>query len=230
VVLEFLDTDIFHLSAENCVAFLDPLIESWDIDLATFGLEIVLNHSLVPGQAKRFAFVEQEVAQPVGDEPGLQEFLQDSSLSGCELMNTNLPRSAGRSASACSQSHRPPRLGMCTSVMTASNRWLRTASNASRPSVAVATSHPSRAKERAIASLRATLSSTMRAENTRASLCRVTSFFLMRPTCGGDAAASIIPECSKMAHQCSHPPPPGRPNHESKGSSRRWATDRHVLP
>jgi len=82
VVLEFLDTDIFHVSAENCVAFLDPLIESWDIDLATFGLEIVLNHSVVPGQAKRFAFVEREAEQPVGEEPGLKEFLQDSSLSG----------------------------------------------------------------------------------------------------------------------------------------------------
>jgi len=82
VVLEFLDTDIFHVSAENCVAFLDPLIESWDIDLATFGLEIVLNHSVVPGQAKRFEFVEREADQPVGEEPGLQEFLQDSSLSG----------------------------------------------------------------------------------------------------------------------------------------------------
>ncbi len=82
VVLEFLDTDIFHVSAENCVAFLDPLIESWDIDLATFGLEIVLNHSVVPGQAKRFAFVEQEAAPSVDDEPGLKEFLQDSSLSG----------------------------------------------------------------------------------------------------------------------------------------------------
>jgi len=82
VVLEFLDTDIFHVSAENCVAFLDPLIESWDIDLATFGLEIVLNRSVVPGQAKRFAFVEQEAAQPVGDEPGLKEFLEDASLSG----------------------------------------------------------------------------------------------------------------------------------------------------
>jgi len=82
VVLEFLDTDIFHLSAENCVAFLDPLIESWDIDLATFGLEIVLNHSLVPGQAKRFAFVEQDAEHPCREEPGLQEFLQDSSLSG----------------------------------------------------------------------------------------------------------------------------------------------------
>ena len=82
VVLEFLDTDIFHVSAENCVAFLDPLIESWDIDLATFGLEIVLNHSVVPGQAKRFEFVEREAEQPVSEEPGLKEFLQDTSLSG----------------------------------------------------------------------------------------------------------------------------------------------------
>ena len=82
VVLEFLDTDIFHVSAENCVSFLDPLIESWDIDLATFGLEIVLNHSVVPGQAKRFEFVEREAERPVSEEPGLKEFLQDSSLSG----------------------------------------------------------------------------------------------------------------------------------------------------
>ena len=82
IVLEFLDTDIFHLSAENCVAFLDPLIASWDIDLATFGLEIVLNHSVTPGQAKRFEFVEREAEQPVGVEPGLQEFLHDPALSG----------------------------------------------------------------------------------------------------------------------------------------------------
>ncbi|HEY6156440.1 MAG TPA: helix-turn-helix transcriptional regulator [Gemmatimonadales bacterium] len=82
VVLEFLDTDIFHVSAENCVAFLDPLIESWDIDLATFALEIVLNHSVVPGQARRFAFVEREAEQPVNEDPGLREFLQDPSLSG----------------------------------------------------------------------------------------------------------------------------------------------------
>ena len=82
LVLEFLDTDIFHVSAENCVAFLDPLIESWDIDLATFGLAIVLNHSVVPGQAKRFEFVERESEPPVGEEPGLQQFIQDTSLSG----------------------------------------------------------------------------------------------------------------------------------------------------
>ncbi len=82
IVLEFLDTDVFHLSAENCVSFLNPLIESWDIDLATFGLQIVLNHNVVPGQAKRFEFVERDVEQPFGAEPGLQGFLQDPSLSG----------------------------------------------------------------------------------------------------------------------------------------------------
>jgi transcriptional regulator with XRE-family HTH domain len=81
-VLEFLDTDVFHLSAENCISFLDPLIESWDIDLVTFALEIVLSHNVVPGQAKRFEFVEQEVTTPAGVEPGLQKFLHDASLSG----------------------------------------------------------------------------------------------------------------------------------------------------
>ena len=35
IVLEFLDTDIFHVSAGQCVAFLDPMIASWDVDLAT---------------------------------------------------------------------------------------------------------------------------------------------------------------------------------------------------
>src|SRR5712691_6782558 len=82
IILEFLDTDIFNLSVENCAAFLDPLIESWDIDLATFGVQVVLNHSVVPGQAKRFEFVEREAEQSVSEEPGLKEFLEDSSLSG----------------------------------------------------------------------------------------------------------------------------------------------------
>ena len=82
VVLEFLDTDLFHVSAENCVSFLEPVIESWDIDLASFGMEIVLNRRLAPGQAKRFEFVEREPDQPVGEEPGLREFLRDRSLSG----------------------------------------------------------------------------------------------------------------------------------------------------
>ena len=81
-ILEFLDTDVFHLSAANCVSFLDPLIDSWDIDLATFGMEIVLNRRLAPGRSKRFAFVEQDRDRPPGGEPGLNAFLEDASLSG----------------------------------------------------------------------------------------------------------------------------------------------------
>ncbi|MBZ5669218.1 MAG: XRE family transcriptional regulator [Acidobacteriia bacterium] len=82
IVLEFLDTDIFNVSLENCSAFLDPLIESWDIDLANFGMEIVLNRRVVPGQPMRFEFMEKEREQPSREEPGLREFLQDRSLSG----------------------------------------------------------------------------------------------------------------------------------------------------
>ncbi|MGH7427062.1 MAG: helix-turn-helix domain-containing protein [Gemmatimonadales bacterium] len=82
LVLEFLDTDIFHVSIENCVSFLDPLIESWDIDLATFALEIVLNDRLVAGNVKKFEFIEPESEQHFVEEPGLKEFLRDSSLSG----------------------------------------------------------------------------------------------------------------------------------------------------
>jgi transcriptional regulator with XRE-family HTH domain len=81
LILEFLDTDVFHVSLENCISFLDPLIESWDIDLPTFGMEIVLNRRLAPGQPRRFAFVESEPGQPLEDEPGLTAFLQDASLS-----------------------------------------------------------------------------------------------------------------------------------------------------
>jgi transcriptional regulator with XRE-family HTH domain len=82
IVLEFLDTDIFHLSREDCVSFLDPLIESWDIDLATFALDIVLNPRVVSAHVKRFEFLEREAAQLFVEEPGLREFLQDPALSG----------------------------------------------------------------------------------------------------------------------------------------------------
>jgi len=82
IILEFLDTDIFNVSVENCVSFLDPLIESWDIDLATFGVEIVLNRRLAPGDPKKFEFVEKEPDQPFEEEPGLKEFLRGPSLNG----------------------------------------------------------------------------------------------------------------------------------------------------
>src|SRR5437764_1713807 len=82
MILEFLDTDVFHVSLENCVSFLDPLIDSWDIDLATFSLNIVLNRRFAPGHSKRLEFVEAESDRPSGGEPGLNAFLKDASLSG----------------------------------------------------------------------------------------------------------------------------------------------------
>jgi transcriptional regulator with XRE-family HTH domain len=81
-ILEFLDTDVFNVSIENCVSFLDPMIESWDIDMKTFGMEVVLNRRLAPGVLKRFEFVEQERAEPFTLEPGFEQFLKDKSLSG----------------------------------------------------------------------------------------------------------------------------------------------------
>ena len=80
-LLEFLDTDVFNLSPENCISFLEPLIESWDVDLTTFGMEIVLNARIASGDPKRYEFVERGPDQPEV-EPGFKEFLNDSSLSG----------------------------------------------------------------------------------------------------------------------------------------------------
>lgn len=81
-ILEFLDTDVFSISAGNCVSFLNPLLESWNIDLSTFGMEIVLNRRFVPEHLKKLDFVEREIDDPVEQEPGLTEFLQNASLSG----------------------------------------------------------------------------------------------------------------------------------------------------
>ena len=82
IILEFLDTDIFNISHEDCVSFLDPLIARWDIDLSTFDMEITLNERLVPGEPKRLAFVERSDDSQHGEQPGLTEFIQDSVLSG----------------------------------------------------------------------------------------------------------------------------------------------------
>jgi hypothetical protein len=82
IVLEFLDADIFTVSVEHCVTFLEPLLESWDMDLTTFGMDIVLNRRLVPEHLKHVAFIETPSADPGDQEPGLAAFLKDTSLSG----------------------------------------------------------------------------------------------------------------------------------------------------
>ena len=81
-ILEFLDADVFDVSVQSCVSFLDPLIESWDIDLLTFGVEISLNRRVAPGHPVRFEFVEKGPEPTFDEELGFQEFLDDPSLSG----------------------------------------------------------------------------------------------------------------------------------------------------
>jgi len=81
-VLEFLDTDVFGITPDSCIAFLDPLIVSWDVDLASFGLEIVLNRRIAPAHLKKFEFVEKQAKGPSDNEPVLRQFLKDGSLSG----------------------------------------------------------------------------------------------------------------------------------------------------
>lgn len=81
-ILEFLDTDVFDVSIENCVSFLDPMVESWDIDVGTFAMEIVLNHRVAPGRPKKIEFVEREPEAAYDEESGFKEFLHDAFLSG----------------------------------------------------------------------------------------------------------------------------------------------------
>jgi hypothetical protein len=81
-ILEFLDTDVFNISVDHCASFLDPLIDSWDIDLKTFGMEIVLNQRLTSTQLMRFHFVEMESGGPSEEEPGFKEFLGTAAMSG----------------------------------------------------------------------------------------------------------------------------------------------------
>lgn len=77
-----LTSDIFHLSTKQ-IAALDALIDSWDVDLATFSIEIVLHRRAGGGggapaeKVRRFEFVERD-AEP---QLGLAEFLADRSLS-----------------------------------------------------------------------------------------------------------------------------------------------------
>lgn len=82
-ILEFLDTDVLALSAEQCATFLDPFIESWNFDLRSFEMGIVLSPRLGPVRSLRLRFVQTESdLYPEDEEPGFADFVADSSLSG----------------------------------------------------------------------------------------------------------------------------------------------------
>jgi hypothetical protein len=82
ITLDFLDTDVFNISIDHCAAFLEPMIDSWDIDLKTFGMEIELNKGFVATEFMKFQFVETGGVPSSEEEPGFQEFLGNAALSG----------------------------------------------------------------------------------------------------------------------------------------------------
>ncbi len=80
-VLEFLDTDVLRISPSQCVSFLDPLIDSWDIDLNSFGMDILLNRRLTTESRLRLEFVRNDGAVRGREEPGFTQFLNNAALS-----------------------------------------------------------------------------------------------------------------------------------------------------
>jgi transcriptional regulator with XRE-family HTH domain len=80
-LIKFMEAEAFDVSSQDCASFLGPLIESWDIDLSSFAMEVVCNRRLIPGYARRIEFVERELVPPE-EEAGLKEFLRLQSVSG----------------------------------------------------------------------------------------------------------------------------------------------------
>jgi transcriptional regulator with XRE-family HTH domain len=81
MILEFLETEVFDISIVHCSAFLDPVIDSWDIDLKTFAMEILLNERLASKRLMKFQFVEVPVAFPAEEQSGFKEFLRNTTMS-----------------------------------------------------------------------------------------------------------------------------------------------------
>lgn len=83
LVLEFLDAEVYDVSKENCAAFLEPLVDSWDIDLDGLRLEITLHRELVALPVRTFT-LDEHLPAAGGGEPsrGLVEFLGDGVLAG----------------------------------------------------------------------------------------------------------------------------------------------------
>jgi transcriptional regulator with XRE-family HTH domain len=82
MILEFLDTDVFNISIEHCSTFLGPVIESWDIDLKTFAVGVMLNKRLASARTVHFQFVETSALSRAEEEQGFREFLRNPAMSG----------------------------------------------------------------------------------------------------------------------------------------------------
>ena len=82
MILEFLDRDVFNISIEYCAAILDTVIKSWDIDLKTFAMDVLLDKRLASARIVRLQFVETGAVPATEGEPGFREFLRNPGMSG----------------------------------------------------------------------------------------------------------------------------------------------------
>lgn len=80
IILEFLNTDVLDISPGHCTSLLEPLIDSWDIDFATFEMEIAPNRRFAAEGVIRLQFMEIDSEQPE-EEPGFLEFIGDAAMS-----------------------------------------------------------------------------------------------------------------------------------------------------
>ena len=82
-VLEFLDTERSAVTVASYAVVLDPLVASWQVDLATLDFRIVLSPSVSGRRERYFGFAERMTAdENGGGESGLEQFLRDPALSG----------------------------------------------------------------------------------------------------------------------------------------------------
>jgi transcriptional regulator with XRE-family HTH domain len=82
MTLAFLDTDVFNVTKEHCSVFLDPMIDSWDIELKTFAVDVILNKRLASARRMRFQFRQTEGELSLEEQPGFREFLRNQEMSG----------------------------------------------------------------------------------------------------------------------------------------------------
>lgn len=82
ICLRFSRSAEHQISGEICALFLAPLIDSWDIDLTTFRIDLFPSRKLTPNGRKRFEFMETGPEKSQSLEPGLQQFLANATLSG----------------------------------------------------------------------------------------------------------------------------------------------------
>ncbi len=80
VAPEPLPEDVFAMAEDLRMRCLEAAVDSWEIDLKTFAVTVVVKSASGAGGVRRFEYAERDLRQSA--EPGLEQFLKDASLSG----------------------------------------------------------------------------------------------------------------------------------------------------